>query len=116
VNVLILDDDPGGYRLPEFRRRLKGNMIYHVKTAREAIALLRSNQMHVAFLDHDLGGTPDPEPSGPGTGYEVAVWLREHPEHMPNQVVVHSMNGVGQANMKRALPGVLSVPGAWEKL
>ena len=114
MNVLILEDDPLNTRMPKFRRNLIGHTIYHAKTPRDAISFLRSKTIDALFLDHDLGGTGQPEESGPGTGYEVACWLEEHPQFKPNQIVLHSLNPTGRARMKQALPEAHDAPGAWD--
>ena len=116
MNILILEDDPNNTRMPKFRRNLIGNIIYHARTPREAISFLRSKQIDVLFLDHDLSGTGQPEPSGPGTGYEVAVWLEEHPDYKPGQIILHSLNPAGRAKMQQALPEAKDVPAAWDRI
>ncbi len=116
MNILILEDDPNNTRMPKFKRNLTGHTVFHAKTPRDAISHLRSKSIDVLFLDHDLGGTGQPEPSGPGTGYEVACWLEEHPEFKPNQIVLHSLNPIGRAKMKQALPEAQDAPGAWDKI
>lgn len=77
-----------------------------VKTADEAIALLRTGSVHFASLDHDLSematiGQPAP---GEKTGYTVILFLEEHPELWPiDGVRVHSMNPAGKAKMLQAV-------------
>lgn len=114
MNVLILEDNPE--RMKQFKRALIGKIIYHAKTPREAIAFLRSNQIDVAFLDHDLGGTGEPETPGEDTGWWVARWLKNHPQFMPNQVIIHSLNHAASKLMKAALPNAEIVPFAWTKI
>jgi hypothetical protein len=78
----------------------------HVRTAGEAIALLRRGGVRLISLDHDLGDAPN------GTGYEVAKWIEEgafrrsqgEPDGLsPLAWQVHSRNPVGLGNMTRAL-------------
>jgi hypothetical protein len=83
-----------------------------VKTAAEAIKFLQENDVGALFLDHDLGGMVN-VPSGPGTGYEVAKWLEEHPDRKPGQIYLHSFNEAGRKSMKMALPEAIEYPGAW---
>lgn len=109
-NILILDDDQGRHRA--FARALTGNNIVHVETAGDAIRELASRKFDAVFLDHDLGGQID-VPSGPGTGYEVAKWLEEHPDFMPTVVFIHSFNAGGAKNMLAALPNAVWRPGCW---
>ncbi len=127
LRILILDDDPnpddpqnpakvGQTRIPGFRRKFIGHNIKWVMTATEAIAELSDNPegyWDVLCLDHDLGGVPYVK-SGPGTGYEVAVWLERNPEKKPPQIFLHSLNRVGRDNMKAALPEAVHAPFAWK--
>lgn len=69
------------------------------KTATEAIDIIKSGQVVVVSLDHDLG-------DGCGTGYEVAKYIEENAVKgmlPPIRCYVHSMNVVGQKNIKIAI-------------
>jgi len=121
---LILDDDPdyddpqnpakaGKNRITAFRKKLIGNDITWVMTAADAIEALANNDWDVLFLDHDLGGEAYVK-SGPGTGYEVAVWLERNPTRKPPQIFLHSLNTVGRDNMKGALLEAIHAPFAWK--
>jgi len=114
MQILVLEDNPE--RIAYFKRGLIGHIVYFVKTPREAISHLRSNSIDILFLDHDLAGTGLPEPSGPGTGYEVAAWLEEHSEFLPNKIYLHSLNPNGRARMKAALPTAVETPFVWKSL
>jgi hypothetical protein len=76
-----------------------------VKTAAEAIELLKTGEVEQLQLDHDLTveqtlGNDDHEP----TGYDVALFLEENPHLCPvNGTGVHSMNPAGRARMEVAL-------------
>jgi len=77
----------------------------HVKTAGDAIRLIKSGRVTEVSLDHDLGRSDDPDIS-PGTGYDVAVWLEEnaHTGKLPRLTWnVHSANPVGRRRMEAAL-------------
>lgn len=68
----------------------------HVRTAQEAIALIKSGQVRRISLDHDLG------PPEAGTGYDVAKAIEEAASLGtvgPLQVAVHTANPVGRANI-----------------
>jgi hypothetical protein len=78
----------------------------HVKTAAEAIALLRRGDVRLISLDHDLGDAAN------GTGYDVARWIEERafawsqgePDGLPPlEWRFHSQNPVGLGNMTQAL-------------
>jgi len=107
--ILILEDNPKRHKL--FREKF-GLHIVIVETTTEAIKLLLEKKWDTLFLDHDLGGQ-EMVPSGPGTGYEVACWLEEHPSYMPKQVIVHSFNPDGRKRMLAALPDAIDAPGIW---
>lgn len=114
MKILVLDDSVE--RQIAFKAWLDSDDVTCIETAKECIDLLDSQTWNVVFLDHDLGGETMVS-SGPGTGYEVAQWLVDHPDKIPGQVVVHSMNPVGRNNIRqlisRVLPGVETAPGCW---
>jgi hypothetical protein len=83
-----------------------------VKTAQEAIDLLRTGTITRASLDHDLtdeqmvkGGFPGQVyENGHKSGYDVVCWLEQHPEFWPiNGVKVHSANPSGAARMRQVI-------------
>lgn len=113
MNVLILEDS--AERMKQFKTRLIGKIVYHAQTPREAISFLRSKQVDVLFLDHDLGGRVFEKPSD-NTGYGVAKWLSENPEFTPGQVIIHSLNNHAAKLMQSLLPGSQVVPFAWQKI
>ena len=77
-----------------------------VKTADEAIAMLRTGRVSRASLDHDLSdkatacaATGRPMPRGERTGYTVVCWMEEHGIWPPDGVTCHSANPVGRARI-----------------
>jgi len=71
-----------------------------VKTADEAIELLKTGNVTEASLDHDLSveatlGNPSPHEK---TGYTVVCWMEEN-NVWPSRVNVHSLNPVGRRRM-----------------
>lgn len=77
-----------------------------VKTADEAIELLKTGTVEEASLDHDLLERHYPwnckelPPLGDGTGFDVVVWLSLHPEFWPKRgVTIHSHNTAGRFRM-----------------
>lgn len=102
MRILVLDDEQ--VRHDEFARRWATYERVHVKTVGEAIEALEGGKFDVATLDHDLEDfvcLPYPVEL---TGLDVARYIaRMPPEKRPNQVVVHSWNPVGAANMVNAL-------------
>jgi CheY-like chemotaxis protein len=110
MRILILEDDPT--RVKAFSQSLGGYDIVVEKKAAAAISRLEHETWDILFLDHDLDGQVLVS-SGPGTGYEVALWLSEHPDRKPKSVVLHSFNEQGRKKMKERLPEALELPGAW---
>jgi len=113
MKMLVLEDNED--RIKVFKEALIKHDVDYTDSSKEAIELLKKNPYVTIFLDHDLGGK-EMVMSGENTGYEVAKFLSEHKSLMPKQVIIHSLNGVGSSNMKRALPNALVVPGIWLKL
>jgi len=77
----------------------------HVKTAQDAIRLLKSGKVSEVSLDHDLGEGSDVG-IDVGTGYDVAVWIeRQAFDGTVPRIVwnVHSANPVGRRRMELAL-------------
>ena len=69
-----------------------------VKTASEAIEVLKGGRVEMISLDHDLGTVDN--------GMTVAAWIEEQAflEKLPRiKWKIHSQNVVGVENMKRAL-------------
>jgi CheY-like chemotaxis protein len=113
MKILILEDNEE--RVKQFRRNLTGNDVVVTANAAECIELLDHGEWDWVFLDHDLGDKVF-EKSGPGTGYEVAKWMGQHPNKWPNQgVVIHSCNFVGAQNMESVLPApAWKIPFVWQ--
>jgi CheY-like chemotaxis protein len=112
MRILILDNDRERHRC--FARKLINDTVVHVFSSKEAIVQLeQSAPFDAVFLDHDLGDAGELEASGPGTGYEVAKWLAEHPDACPPAVVLHTFNPVGAQNMQALLPRAVKAPGIW---
>lgn len=111
MRVLVVEDQE--YRIRQFVFNLIGCAVEVTKSAKEAIALLDTQQWDCLLLDHDLEG-PVFYPSGPGTGYEVACWLEERPDKQPKVIITHSQNPGGAHNICRALPNAMAFPKCWE--
>lgn len=109
--ILVLEDNPQRHAI--FRKNFAdGNHLVIVETAKEAIALLDNERWDFLFLDHDLGGQIM-VPSGPDTGYEVALWLEAHVNKNPDNIIIHSHNIIGSAKMHAAIKGSYLLSGAW---
>lgn len=113
-NVLVLEDSQD--RAQKFHDALDSvSNLYIVDCARDAISLLEILHFDWAFLDHDLGGQVMVNEIE-NTGYEVALWLKQHQDRMPDNVVIHSMNPAGSKRMHDALPQAQMLPAAWDYL
>jgi hypothetical protein len=91
-----------------------------VKTADDCIARLSTGKVVELSLDHDLAEehyervvleTVDANPDGyqefreafrEKTGYSVVQWMIEHGV-WPELIILHTMNPVGRADMRRAI-------------
>jgi len=111
MKILVLDDNHR--RLNKFRQKFIGHIVECVETAPMAIRYLSETLYDQVYLDHDLDGKVMLE-SGPGTGWEVAKWLEEHPDRKPKAIFIHSFNPLGSENMNKVLPEAIRVPGIWD--
>ena len=71
----------------------------HVKTASEAIEVLKTGKVTHMSFDHDLG-------EGNGSGYDVASWIERAAYDnsiQPIKFSLHTQNTVGMENMSAAL-------------
>ncbi len=105
MNILILEDNDE--RIKWFESEIP-HTLNIVKTAVEAIELLKTNVYDIIFLDHDLGNQAY-VPSGPGTGYEVAEFITGM-ENCTAQIIIHSWNSVGAENIQKLLPSAKRLP------
>ena len=76
----------------------------HVKTANEAINLLRNGDVELISLDHDLGEEDQK------TGYDVAKFIEKSAFEgilNPLEIRVHSANPVGLNNIKMCIKMII---------
>lgn len=81
-------------------RPMPNNFNQHAKTAKEAIDILKTNNVAKISLDHDLG------PPEAGTGYDVAKFIEEQAFHQnikPMRWEIHSANVIGRQNIEMAM-------------
>ena len=109
---LWLDDvrDPTQYAFYREGVNIKGGYDYiWVKTADEAIALLKTGKVTYASLDHDLAfehymGQEFVNGTSPNkTGYDVVLWMESNSVWPIDGTVVHSMNPVGRKKMQAVI-------------
>jgi hypothetical protein len=75
-----------------------------VKTAQEAIGLLKSNNVSEISLDHDLGDDIN------GTGYDVILWIEQEvymKNYIPPVIKVHSANVPAGDKMEAGIKNIL---------
>jgi CheY-like chemotaxis protein len=108
MKILFLDDD--SIRIRQARIDFVKDELSVAETAGQAIHMLEKNSPYdLASLDHDLGGNIYC-PSDEVSGFAVAEYISKmHKEKMPKQVVVHSFNPDGAANMMQVLQGIVPV-------
>lgn len=111
MRILILEDQE--IRQTKFLFNLVGHDVCITADVKACINYLEASNWDCLFLDHDIEGPYICE-SGPGTGYEVACWLEQHPERQPKLIFTHSYNTVGVENICRALPNARYFKYAWE--
>jgi len=111
MRILIVEDSPE--RIKSFKRKFIGHIVEITRDPDEAIDLLKTKSWDYLFLDHDLGHEEGVE-SGPGTGYQVALFIHQNPSLKPSKgIVLHSLNVVGRQNMKKILPEAVESPFCW---
>lgn len=102
MKILIVEDSEE--RNVQFRKWLSQHDFDIATDADEGIKLLKSKQYDVIFLDHDLGNRSGVPSDDPNTGYAVAKEIPSSPNSNA-QVIIHSMNPQGAANIMGVLQG-----------
>ncbi|MCK9267239.1 MAG: hypothetical protein M0P14_00830 [Alkaliphilus sp.] len=72
------------------------------KTFDEGMKALQEEKWDVLYLDHDLCGREQQDWENK-TGYQIACFLEENVEFLPNKVICVSANPVGKKRIKQAL-------------
>lgn len=110
MKVLILEDD--SVRVANFKKKFIGHEITISDNTKEVLKLLYQKEWDLLYLDHDLNGKVY-VPSGPGTGYEVAEWLKNNPQYSPKEIYVHTLNEKGRKAILDILPKAIPAPFTW---
>ena len=110
TKILILEDSEE--RIKAFKKNFFSVDMFYTDKPLVAIEELKKGGYKMLFLDHDLGGTTYAA-SDENSGYAVAKWLEENPQHQPPIIVLHSLNPTGVENMNKALPNAKKVPFVW---
>lgn len=108
--ILILEDNDARIKL--FKENWSHPLLEltFVEHSYEAIDLLKTNNYHIIFLDHDLEEKQmiyNPE----DCGMRVAEYLGQNP--VSAEIVIHSMNSAAAKLMNRLLPKAKCIPGIW---
>jgi len=115
MKILVLEDNRE--RINIFRNNLQtdGVSLTFAITVPACVQALELEEYDYLFLDHDLGGKVYvPSDGDEETGWHVAKWLSEHPDRMPPQIFIHSLNENGRKNMMSLLPDATELPFAWQ--
>lgn len=73
------------------------------RTVEQAIAIIKTNQVHLLSLDHDLGS--DDKGTILPTGYDLVKYICEERLRPANKIYIHTDNVVGRENMYHTLLG-----------
>jgi CheY-like chemotaxis protein len=112
MRILILDDHKD-HRAAFCKNSSAEIDLTFVETPEQAIGMLIKESWDAVLLEHDFNGVTFMDSGDPRSGYQAAVWLKQHPESMPPIVVLHSSNDGGRKNMHKLLPMALAVSHAW---
>lgn len=110
MKILILDDDPK--RLQQFAERTIGHEVTFTMDADSAIRALQETTYDFAMLDHDLQNKVFVT-EVLGTGCEVCLFIENHPDRKPKNIVLHSLNADGRKRQKQACPDAIERPWVW---
>lgn len=88
--TLLIDD----------RRNVPADRV--ARSYKEGIEALGEQHWDVLYLDHDLGDF-----CGIGgrelTGYDIACWLEQNPQFLPDRIEIVTNNPAGRRNIELAL-------------
>lgn len=117
MKVLVLDDDHLRHR--SFARRFKKHEVTHTYSPLEAASLMSRTQYDLVTLDHDLrfrcpirevpanffgGYVEDSSEVVEVKGSHLTAWMTQMPVRLrPSQVVIHSLNSIGNPIMRENL-------------
>jgi CheY-like chemotaxis protein len=114
--ILILED--AQYRIEAFIENIEkklGHILIITSHVEDCINILKTHEIDILSLDHDLNGHIHVESGGKEeTGYDVALFLNQNPQYIPKKVILHSKYELGRKKMKELLPESEYVKHAWE--
>ena len=94
---LLIDDK----RTPEQITTQPEKITLVARNYDEAVEAIESHRWEKIFLDHDLG-----DPNDAKTGYGIVKFLEEYPKHVPDCIVLVTMNPSGRENMIRGIRAI----------
>ena len=72
------------------------------RTYKDGIEALREQHWDLLYLDHDLGDFSGVE-GRELIGYDVACWLEENPQFLPDRIEIVTSNPAGRRKIQLAL-------------
>lgn len=104
LHIFVLDDD--ARRHAWFHSQFPRDLVHVAATADDAIEILNQDYYDAIFLDHDL--LPEhynaTEHDDERTGYAVARWLADNPQHQASATItVHTRNADAAMRMVELL-------------
>ena len=98
MKTLLIDD----LREVEFvNKNWNVNVTDVARTFAEGINALKAGNVETLLLDHDLACFD--EEGNELTGYKIMIFLEEHPEYLPKQILLVTSNPVGRAKMQTVI-------------
>jgi hypothetical protein len=113
INAFVLEDD--NTRIKSFTKifdKLKWTYKF-TKEVKDAKRILSIELFDILFLDHDLGGEVYVSTKNSNTGSELARWIIDNPLKNEPNIIIHSLNTVGQRYMNSLLPESYIIPYIW---
>lgn len=106
--IFVLED--GKKRTQFFRQACIGHYLDLVDNVFESKDCLTNKEYEYIFLDHDLDDLQFVDSSNPNTGWQVAKFINYNKLQKDATIVIHTLNPVGQINMKCILPRAKIIP------
>lgn len=103
MRIYIVEDD--SRRMVWFRKTFCDCEIYHTQEVKTACKDIEENDYDIIFLDRDLfrSAANEDDKGNELTGEDVALYMRDNKLAEESAIVIHSLNPVGQKNIKRLL-------------
>ncbi len=106
--IFVLED--GKKRTRFFRQACIGHYLDLVDNVFEAKNHLANKEYQYIFLDHDLDDLQFVDSCNPDTGWQVAKFINNNKLQKDATIIIHTLNPIGQINMKHVLPRAKVIP------